>query len=183
MAYRSRIFSPPPPLPRAPPKEVFPEESRGPNGLQLTTIFWETNIRFHAHAHACWMVGGRFEVFECKATHVSTNSTAPPHAGYWQHIPSKGSRVGTPESTPSSSSPPRYNEPSPRGHVLTPMRGTSHASDALQASALAQAYPTSQSVPSDSYLRGRAFGAHRPERASWSWPDHAFSLRSAWRRV
>jgi len=75
---------------RQPPKEVFPESTLSPGGLQLTTLFWDTGILFHQGSHAGARVGNNFEVFGCIMTHVSTKSNAPPHPTYWRRIPSPG---------------------------------------------------------------------------------------------
>ncbi|KAH9979748.1 hypothetical protein BJV74DRAFT_887951 [Russula compacta] len=60
---------------RSPPKEVFPESTLSPGGLQLTTLFWDTGILFHQGSHAGARVGNNFE---------------PPHPIYWRRIPSPG---------------------------------------------------------------------------------------------
>ncbi|KAH9973792.1 hypothetical protein BGW80DRAFT_223303 [Lactifluus volemus] len=75
---------------RPPPKEVFPESTLSPGGLQLTTLFWDTGILFHQGSHAGARVGNNFEVFGCIMTHVSSKSNAPPHPIYWRRIPSPG---------------------------------------------------------------------------------------------
>jgi hypothetical protein len=56
---------------RPPPKEVFPESTLSPGGLQLTTLFWDTGILFHQGSHAGARVGNSFEVFGCILTRVS----------------------------------------------------------------------------------------------------------------
>jgi hypothetical protein len=56
---------------RPPPKEVFPESTLSPSGLQLTTLFWDTGILFHQGSHAGARVGNNFEVFGCILTRVS----------------------------------------------------------------------------------------------------------------
>lgn len=56
---------------RPPPKEVFPESTLSPGGLQLTTLFWDTGILFHQGSHAGARVGNNFEVFGCVLTRVS----------------------------------------------------------------------------------------------------------------
>lgn len=56
---------------RPPPKEVFPESTLSPGGLQLTTLFWDTGILFHQGSHAGARVGNNFEVFGCILTRVS----------------------------------------------------------------------------------------------------------------
>ena len=56
---------------RPPPKEVFPESTLSPGGLQLTTLFWDTGILFHQGSHAGARVGNNFEVFGCIVTRVS----------------------------------------------------------------------------------------------------------------
>lgn len=53
---------------RSPPKEVFPESTLSPGGLQLTTLFWDTGIVFHQGSHAGARVGNNFEVFGCITT-------------------------------------------------------------------------------------------------------------------
>ena len=53
---------------RSPPKEVFPESTLSPGGLQLTTLFWDTGILFHQGSHAGARVGNSFEVFVCITT-------------------------------------------------------------------------------------------------------------------
>ncbi|KAI0296428.1 hypothetical protein BC826DRAFT_233837 [Russula brevipes] len=75
---------------RPPPKEVFPESTLSPGGLQLTTLFWDIGILFHQGSHAGARVGNNFEVFGCITTHVSNKSNAPPHPIYWRRIPSPG---------------------------------------------------------------------------------------------
>ncbi|KAI0301641.1 hypothetical protein B0F90DRAFT_323949 [Multifurca ochricompacta] len=75
---------------RPPPKEVFPESTLSPGGLQLTTLFWDTGILFHQGSHAGARVGNNFEVFSCITTHVSNKSNTPPHPTYWRRIPSPG---------------------------------------------------------------------------------------------
>lgn len=75
---------------RPPPKEVFPESTLSPGGLQLTTLFWDTGILFHQGSHAGARVGNNFEVFGCILTHVSSKSNVPPHPTYWRRIPSPG---------------------------------------------------------------------------------------------
>lgn len=55
---------------RPPPKEVFPESTLSPGGLQLTTLFWDTGILFHQGSHAGARVGNNFEVFGCIMTRV-----------------------------------------------------------------------------------------------------------------
>ncbi|KAI0250667.1 hypothetical protein BJV78DRAFT_546061 [Lactifluus subvellereus] len=75
---------------RPPPKEVFPESTLSPGGLQLTTLFWDMGILFHQGSHAGARVGNNFEVFGCITTHVSNKSNAPPHPIYWRRIPSPG---------------------------------------------------------------------------------------------
>jgi hypothetical protein len=76
---------------RSPPKEVFPESTLSPGGLQLTTLFWDTGILFHQGSHAGARVGNNFEVFGCITTHVSAKCNAPPHPSFWRRIPSPGS--------------------------------------------------------------------------------------------
>ncbi|KAI9509054.1 hypothetical protein F5148DRAFT_816986 [Russula earlei] len=75
---------------RPPPKEVFPESTLSPGGLQLTTLFWDMGILFHRGSHAGARVGNSFEVFGCIVTHVSNRSNTPPHPSYWRPIPSPG---------------------------------------------------------------------------------------------
>lgn len=75
---------------RPPPKEVFPESTLSPGGLQLTTLFWDTGILFHQGSHAGARVGNNFEVFGCIITHLSSKSNVPPHPTYWRRIPSPG---------------------------------------------------------------------------------------------
>lgn len=55
---------------RPPPKEVFPESTLSPGGLQLTTLFWDMGILFHRGSHAGARVGNNFEVFGCIMTRV-----------------------------------------------------------------------------------------------------------------
>ena len=55
---------------RPPPKEVFPESTLSPGGLQLTTLFWDIEILFHQGSHAGARVGNNFEVFGCIMTRV-----------------------------------------------------------------------------------------------------------------
>jgi hypothetical protein len=55
---------------RPPPKEVFPESTLSPGGLQLTTLFWDMGILFHQGSHAGARVGNNFEVFVCITTRV-----------------------------------------------------------------------------------------------------------------
>jgi len=76
---------------RSPPKEVFPESTLSPGGLQLTTLFWDTGILFHQGSHAGARVGNNFEVFGCITTHLSAKCNAPPHPSFWRRIPSPGS--------------------------------------------------------------------------------------------
>ncbi|KAI9465761.1 hypothetical protein BJY52DRAFT_1220508 [Lactarius psammicola] len=66
---------------RSPPKEVFPESTLSPGGLQLTTLFWDTGILFHQGSHAGARVGNNFEVFGCITTHVSAKCNAPTKVG------------------------------------------------------------------------------------------------------
>ncbi len=57
---------------RPPPKEVFPESTLSPGGLQPTTLFWDTEILFHQGSHAGARVGNNFEVFGCIMTRESS---------------------------------------------------------------------------------------------------------------
>jgi hypothetical protein len=59
---------------RQPPKEVFPESTLSPGGLQLTTLFWDAGIMFHQGSHAGARVGNNFEVFGCITTRVFLSS-------------------------------------------------------------------------------------------------------------
>ncbi|KAI0261601.1 hypothetical protein BC834DRAFT_895045 [Gloeopeniophorella convolvens] len=59
---------------RPPPKEVFPEATHGPGGLQATTLFWDVGILFHKGSHAGARVGNRFEVFDCIMTRESSEA-------------------------------------------------------------------------------------------------------------
>ena len=61
---------------RPPPKEVFPESTLSPGGLQLTTLFWDMGILFHQGSHAGARVGNNFEVFGC----ITTRAYFPSHS-------------------------------------------------------------------------------------------------------
>ncbi|KAH9042544.1 hypothetical protein EDB85DRAFT_1885813 [Lactarius pseudohatsudake] len=111
---------------RSPPKEVFPESTLSPGGLQLTTLFWDTGILFHQGSHAGARVGNNFEVFGCITTHVSAKCNAPPHPSFWRRIPSPGSSFSlTSPITPFTSTAyqggvHRRHHPFPRNHSPHP---------------------------------------------------------------
>lgn len=134
----------------SPPKEVFPESTLSPGGLQLTTLFWDTGILFHQGSHAGARVGNNFEVFGCMKTHVSAKGNTPPHPSYWRRIPSSGSSISLSSPiTPFTST--AYQGGVHRGHGR-------HHSVPRNHSPHVQTPPHSTTGPSDEHLsQGRTY--------------------------